>query len=545
MDKPTIALALIFTTLAPLHAQTLQEGEARLPLKQLQQLMEQARPQPVIPPTPAPPPPPPVLLSSRFLISHSDSRTQVVAKFRVMSYSDDLASTPIFDGDLSLVEASPETTLLTRRSNQTSLTTDHKGMHDVTLQMTPSMQESHTLQVPDCAARLLECGTLPENQALELTFGQDSRLLHTGDLVALPMGDAPVLWKIITPKAADAPLPPPEPSTWTWQHQVLALPENNALSYYCSSQASAQSGDGVNAQLILPRGCYDIEVDGPDLDKQTIRMNEQGSPVLQLEWKTRGVIQRRIDIQYQLPASPLDPDWTLQTPDGQTTRLLLADHAQLNYESKQLRPPVPSNGLPPEWMDALDGKPVHPLDTASPATIHISRKPVAETATGMIPQADWELQIEPDGSMIATGTLVVSHKAPYDITWETPKDMQLLSCELDGTDHPPTQLNDNRMSLNLAGSSESTKVKISFTGRTAVLNPLEGTLTLALPTVRSFIAKLDWRIKLPEGYQAETAGNLTRIPTKATPSMLNLHKNLCRDESPEVQLFYQRTQAAQ
>lgn len=539
MDKPTIALAWILAASpCALNAQLLQNGEARLPLKQLQQLLDSAQHRP----EPPQPPPPPAVLSSKFVISKTDSLTRVLATFRVSNFGNGFESIPLFNGDLSVLESTPADTLLSCTDDRIDLTTNRKGILDLTLQMTPSMRETHTLQAADSASRLIECGALPPNQAIELNDGKITRLIHPGDRVALPPGKPTITWRICE---TQAPLPPPKPSTWTWHHQVLAIPENQALSYHCSSMASTRDGDGIHAQLVLPRGCYAVDADGPDLVRHTLRMNPQGLPVLDLDWETRGVIQRRVEIRYQLPSSPLDSEWVLQSPDGETSGLLIADHPQLQYEHAGLRPVVPSGGLPEEWVRALKGRTLHPVASPCPATIGITRKPVEETSAGMIAQADWTIGIEPEGAMIATGTMVVSHKSPYDVIWEIPKGMQLLSCELNHADVPPNRLNDGRLSIHLTGNSEEAKLKLVFTERSAALDPLEGTLALALPTTPSFIARLDWKIQLPDGYQAESAGNLSRIPTKSTPSLLHLRKNLCRNETPQVQLFYQHSQEAQ
>ena len=59
---------------------------------------------------------------------------------------------------------------------------------------------------------------------------------------------------------------------------------------------------------------------------------------------------------------------------------------------------------------------------------------------------------------------------------------------------------------------------------------------------RSDVLESVWHLDLPAGYQAETHGNLTRkqVAGNAPPSHVTLTKNLCRDERPQVQLFYQR-----
>jgi hypothetical protein len=66
-------------------------------------------------------------------------------------------------------------------------------------------------------------------------------------------------------------------------------------------------------------------------------------------------------------------------------------------------------------------------------------------------------------------------------------------------------------------------------------------MKLSLPRTPLFLHSLFWFIDLPQGYQAETSGNLTRIPAiGGSSSRITLRKNLSRDERPEIQIFYQR-----
>jgi hypothetical protein len=67
-------------------------------------------------------------------------------------------------------------------------------------------------------------------------------------------------------------------------------------------------------------------------------------------------------------------------------------------------------------------------------------------------------------------------------------------------------------------------------------------MKLSLPKVPLFIHSLSWHLDLPAGYQSETHGNLKRstAANSGPPSRISLTKNLCRDERPEVNVFYQR-----
>jgi hypothetical protein len=545
MHKPITTLAFLLTASATwLHAQPAPDGEVRLPLSELRRLLAEHKPEPAAdkPPSSVPPP---VLLSARLVISRESDQPQIEARFRVMSFDEQHAVTPLFQGNLSLLENDPQEPVLIRENNHTCLVTERKGLHEIALRLIPTTQDAYTLRIPECASRILECGKFSDKEGIEITTGTEKRILKPGEHYALPMTDADIQWKITRTDKPVIVAPPPKPSTWTWRHEVLVLPQNDFLEHRSSSRASAQDGAGAEAKIALPRGAYEVQAEGPDLVKSTTTASDSGTPVLHLLWKTHGILERRVEIRYCLSASPLDPEWTLQAPAGSDIRYLLAAHPQFNYEADPLPPPVPPVGLPSTWVDALQGNQVHAFPADGPATIRIAAKPVAETATGVVPEANWDVQIEPDGALIATGVFLISHKAPYDFTWQVPAGMDLLSCELNQSTTPPTQLGERRMSLHLSGTSDTAKiVKLTFTGRTETLHPLEGTLDLALPITPSFIAKLDWLIRLPDGYQAETSGNLTRIPVKSAASTVHLRKNLCRNEQPQARLFYQHTQAA-
>jgi hypothetical protein len=89
---------------------------------------------------------------------------------------------------------------------------------------------------------------------------------------------------------------------------------------------------------------------------------------------------------------------------------------------------------------------------------------------------------------------------------------------------------------------EASQIQLSFTAAGEALDPVSGTLALALPRTPLFIRTLNWRIDLPAAYRAEVHGNLIRDSLAAAdpPSAIRLRKNLCRDEVPAVSVFYQR-----
>ena len=136
----------------------------------------------------------------------------------------------------------------------------------------------------------------------------------------------------------------------------------------------------------------------------------------------------------------------------------------------------------------------------------------------------------------------LEHRGALGLTLEVPEGMTLLACDVGGQSATPVNLGEGKLELTLPAAGQKTRVSCSFTGRTAALDPVDGTLELALPKTPLFIRALTWRIDLPRGYQAETHGNLFRAAdANEPPSRLTLRKNLCRDERPATAVFYQRS----
>ncbi len=144
--------------------------------------------------------------------------------------------------------------------------------------------------------------------------------------------------------------------------------------------------------------------------------------------------------------------------------------------------------------------------------------------------------------MLVEGVMNVEHRGMLGVTLDVPPGMTLLSCQVGGQSATPVNLGEGKIEVSLPASGDKTRVSFAFTGRAAAMDPVEGTLALALPKTPLFIRALTWKIELPRGYQAETHGNLLRsAEPNEPPSRLTLRKNLCRDERPETNVFYQRS----
>lgn len=536
-------LATVFlTTSALLPAQELDKAEVRIPYSELKQLLARAEPTaaPVKPACPKP-----ALLSTRLKLTVENGRPVLDATFRAVGFGNEMALLPLISGEVSLEKQDLEDAVVMIDKSSLCLAIDQDGPHTLKLRLLPVMDaRGFTFSLPPCPSAIFETGDLPSDQSVALISNAHEQTLATGKIVPLPHSGGTLTVRLLDSHETREANRPPEPSTWAWQHQALVTPTDGELIYQTITRASAAGGSGVEALLPMPPDAQDISVSGEDLVSHSKIRGDKRALSISLVWKTRGILDRQLAISYRMPLRPLDPAWQLQAPgdDGTRTRFLIADTPLLSYQAEGLRGPLTSQSLPSALAEILRGGTYHHLERATSADLTVTSIPVAATAEGVVTNAEWALRIEPDGAMLATGVMTIEHKSQLGFEFDTPEDMKLLSCEVGGKGASPVDLGGGRLMVTLPPHGENTRLSCAFTGRITALDPVEGTMKLSLPKVPLFMHSLLWSLDLPSGYQAETHGNLMRFSTTSgQPSRIALRKNLCRDERPEIQVFYQRS----
>ena len=541
MTRLTLLLGASLLTVSPvLRGQALDNAEVRIPYAELKQLLARAEP-------PAKPPPQkPALLSARLRFSIDAGRPVLDATFRAASFANEAALIPLVGGDVSLETQDPEDAALVTDGKFLCLATDRAGIRTLQLRLLPILGKNRfAMTLPACPSAIFETGELPADQSLVLAAGDSEETLAAGQIRPLANTGRNLTIRLLDSRETREALRPPDPSVWTWQNQTLVLPAEGELIYQTIASATAADGSGVEAMLPLPPDAQDVTATGEDLVSQAKIRGENRALGLRLVWKTRGVLDRQVAVAYRMPLRPLDRAWRLQAPGGEgtRTRFIIATSPVLAYAADGLTPPLAAQGLPAALAALLQGATCQHLEATTTAELAVTPIPVAATAEGVVTTAEWTLKIEPDGAMLATGVLAIDHKNPLGFTLDTPEGMKLLACEVAGKAVPPVDLGGGTLQVTLPQHGESTRLSCSFTGRAEPLDPVEGTVRLSLPKVPLFMHALVWHLDLPAGYQADAHGNLTRqqVAAGAPPSRITLKKNLCRDERPEIMLFYQRS----
>ena len=541
MTQHTLLLGISMLTLMPaLRGQGLDDAEVRMPYGELKQLLARAEP-PAKPPSPKP-----ALLAARLRLSFENGRPVLDATFRATRFTSEVALVPLVAGDVSLDQQDPKDAVLVVEGKSLCLALDQTGVRTVQLRLLPILSKNHfTLSLPACPSVIFETGDLLADQSIVLGCGDTEETLAAGQIRPLSHAGQTLTVRLLDSRETREALRPPDPSTWTWQNQALVIPADGGLIYQTIARASAADGSGVEAVLPMPPDAQDVTVTGDDLVSQTKIRGENRALGITLVWKTRGILDRQVAIAYRMPLRPLDRTWHLQAPGGEgtRTRFIIATSPVLAYAADGLSEPLAAQGLPASLAESLQGTTCQHLEATTTADLTVTPIPVAATADGVVSTAEWTLKIEPDGAMLATGDLKIEHKGQLGFVLDTPDGMKLLSCEVAGKPVAPVDLGDGALKITLPAQGENSRLSCAFTGRTTALDPVEGTVKLSLPKVPLFIHSLVWCVDLPAGYQAETHGNLTRqqVATSAPPSRISLKKNLCRDERPEIQLFYQRS----
>lgn len=542
MTKRILLFGIGILTISPaLRGQSLDTAEVRLPYGELKQLLARALP------APKPDVPKPALLAARLRFSLHGGRPVIDATFRTACFGGDRVELiPLLGGEVTLEKLDPADASLVADGASLCLVARNAGTSTLQLRLLPILHKNRfSLVLPACPSLLFETGELAADQSVVIGTGDSEETLGGGQIRPLPNTGQSLTIRLLDRHETREALRPPEPSAWTWQNQVLALPAEGALVYQVIANASAAGGSGVEAMLPLPPDAQDVTVTGDDLVAQTKIRGENRALGIKLVWKTRGVLDRQVTLAYRLALRPLDRVWHLQAPGGEGTRsrFIIATSPVMAYAADGLTPALSGQGLPTGFAQALHGTICQHLEAATTADLSVTPIPVAATAEGVVTTAEWSLKIEPDGAMLATGVLSIEHKGPLGFMLDTPPGMKLLSCELANKPVSPVDLGMGALLVTLPAQAEITCLSCSFTGRTEPLDPVEGTVSVALPKSPLFMHALVWQIELPAGYQAETHGNLTRqqVAPNSAPARITLRKNLCRDERPEIQLFYQRS----
>ena len=129
---------------------------------------------------------------------------------------------------------------------------------------------------------------------------------------------------------------------------------------------------------------------------------------------------------------------------------------------------------------------------------------------------------------------------------QLPEKSELLSCAVNDRRVNPIDRGEGALEISIAPQPDGkpTRVALAYTSRTSAFQPVSGRVKIELPKTPLLITSLEWDIAIPADYEvAAFEGNVVPAPgakPREGSTVVHLKKELCRNEQPYVELFYQR-----
>ena len=485
-----------------------------------------------------------LLQSAQYRVDLSTKPATITATMRVQQFAEGWAATALLPGDVSIIDLQPADAPLQVKQDILQLITQEQGKQELTFRMFTAQPDS--FRTLPCASATISFSGIKEGMAIECKIDATVKALRGNGTLSIPARGGQISWQEVAPTITDT-LPPSE---WTWRHEVVVMEQDGRLSMNSFSQAETTEGDTAEAQLLLPAGVSHIEASGEHLEPLSVQRLADGSQRLVLRWKGERQLNRAIEVRYQKRVSALQETWLLEAPRGSVEKadlaqFHLADQALRKFSGEGMSGPFAPQTLSETMQKCLLGQAYFLIDAPQgQASIQQSIMPIASTADAMIIKARWDTRIELDGATLTTGQLEVQYRNGARLPLRLPEKAVLLSCSANENEIVPVIAAPGLLEISLPAQDRSmitTKLTISYTERMEKFAPLEGQLSLRLPGTSYFINSLQWQLVLPAEYTAEVAGNLTRPASGSTQAnVILLEKNLCRDETPQAEIFYNR-----
>ena len=467
------------------------------------------------------------------------------AEFDINSFGHKWVFIPFFGLDFPITNVVCENAVVIPHAGNLCLLTNHPGSTKVTLAfdlpsaLVTGRGEAVSLRMAPVTSGQLEFSNLPAGKRIVLG---GTNVDATKPLPISTQGGE-IRIKCVTDS-------PEIPTVWSQITQTLATPTLESIQIESHIHLTGATGSGLSAVAELPVAASKLEVSGADLQPAQISASGSGHRKITLTWETSGVLDRNIIVRYELlnpePGHPFDiesPHFG-QESDPQTSLTVItplpgstiqSDNEQSGSDISQLA----------YWMQSKLAAPnFYVIRSVTPVTASIRMLPVLKPDNARILKASYQTGLVPDGSLKCEAGFKIEYRNAFSWRFRLPDGSALLDCQVNSTPSNPVVKADGELELSIPAPANSESVKsliilISYTARGAKFEPVEGKLALSLPSTQLFIEQLEWRLSLPENYEATAfEGNVE--PGSGDDSSIVFSKRLVRAETPNLEVYYRR-----
>ncbi len=543
----------------PAVTSALDKAEVRIPYLELRKLWESAAAATHIKEPEAPPQG--ALLSAQYAADLKEAQVALAAEFKVENFSGKWERIRLMGAGPAVADVAPADVRLVVEDGDLCVMVKDAGPLTVNVRFVPAplppAGDTPFLMLdlaPSAVASLRISnppqGRLPKSKNSILTADAEGNcslaLPAKGGALALTLTDAAMAPKV------EPPPPPPQPSEWNLQNEVLVFEGEGELNYRIRTHAIAQSGSALEASLLLPPNVRGVKVEGDDLTDFRLARQRDGQTELRLRWHTRDQMEREVKLTYALQQPPLAGEWELRAPslpeeDRVKSLFMFALPAGVEFKAPNLQSPLPPARLP-KWVGAETNAPEFGAIPGG-ATVKLQNRvlPRLETAVAIVTKAEYTTRLTDDGSTLTEAALEIEHEDALLWSFTLPEKCELLKCALDGAPLKPIARENGVMEIPLghaAGTkTETSKVSFSYTAASGRLQAVEGAAALELPLTPIFIREVGWSVEMPPSYEVtgvDPPEMAAHSAANTSPNSIGLVRKLCRNERPQVQLFYKK-----
>ncbi len=355
--------------------------------------------------------------------------------------------------------------------------------------------------------------------------------------VTLPYGELKALWEAAHPETPEKRKPPVEAALLSARYQLALKNELVAglVDYeienftdewttipLLSAQTQVDENEPADAQVIVREGHYALVTNRPG--KQKLR--------LKFAVKLNGPADAA---HFALVAAPAAIN-TLSIsglPEKQTVRI--ADATQLSAEKDRVNFRLPA-------AERIEFE-IVPKEVA---VLPPPNLPRVETAQAVVETATAKTRIVSDGALLTEIEYRIRHGRGLPWKLDLPEGSELLAAKIDGQPVSPIDRGERVLEFVLPNGKDLTSVSISYTAKKPAFRPVSGQIAVELPQTDLLVHWLDWELRIPIAYEiAAFEGNVESVPgdaTDTTSRVIPLHKELCKNERPRAEFFYQKPQ---
>ena len=537
-----------------------------IPYAELRALWDAAHTKP-----PAKPAPPlsHALSLARYAFELSPDLTSVVcrATFEVTNFEDGWVLVPLLPADVRIESVAPDASAVALRDGSYMLMMNGAGKRSVTVRFAVRLANATgtspglRLTIPPALISEVSFVGVPAGSVVELLDG--ARLSGPNAAgTTFRLGTAPDLAFTIVGSDRRS-KKPAVAASWNADVQTVVAAEEGRLACRSRILANGVDGDTSEMRLILPALANVREVDGENLERwDTTRSDDGLHRVVVIRWHGLERFAREVRVVYELPLSAREGEWILTAPSVKGAVTQRSVFFAVARPGLEITPAVAEPG----WNVGLDEPgpalagmlgglghaTIHAAPGETTAVVKVKRLPVVATSQARIDDAQFEMRVVADGSLLADAKLTVRHDRMQALRVELPRGSDLLDCSINGRETSPIDRGDGVVEIALPAVAENklTRVAFSYSARTEKFAPVAGRLELMLPRTELFTSLIGWEVQLPAAYELTAfEGNVEMAPpgraaTASLATVIRLRKEICKGEAPRVALFYQKRAVA-